>query len=141
MTPLERVTERVNRLGDPNKRGTPLPLLTIAEFFDGNDAVGSIGCNLPGSPSPSIMRELCEKIAARADVKDLRILVTLFDEPDYWPFSDTIFVLTAVEPDVVRSWFPEELAPDEVYVGEFGDKHVEPYDIPPGTHPIGCWWD
>ena len=72
MTPLERVTVCVNLLDDVSSRGTPLPLLTIAEFFDGNDAVGSIGCNLPGSLPPSVMRALCETIAARDDVKGLR---------------------------------------------------------------------
>ena len=48
MTPLERVSARVSRLGDVNKKGTPLPLLTIAEFFDGNETIGSIGCNRQG---------------------------------------------------------------------------------------------
>jgi len=46
MTPLERITERVNRHGDVNDASTPRPLLTLAEFFEGNDVVGSIGCNL-----------------------------------------------------------------------------------------------
>jgi hypothetical protein len=140
MTPLERVTARVNRLGDVNKQGTPLPLLTIAEFFDGNETIGSIGCNLPGSPPASVMRALCESIAARGQVKDLRILVTQFDEPE-WPFSDAIYVMTDAEPEEVLSWFPEELAPDEVFVRLFDDQAFEPCDVPPGTRPIGCWWD
>ncbi|MEI9989575.1 MAG: hypothetical protein WDM86_06020 [Rhizomicrobium sp.] len=140
MTPLERITARVNRLGDVNAPGTPLPLLTIAEFFDGNDNVGSIGANLPGSPPPSVFRALCEAIAARGDVKDLRVLVSQFDEPD-WPFSDAIYVMTAAEPEEVLSWFPKELAPDEVFIRPFDDDAFEPYDVPPGTRPIGCWWD
>lgn len=141
MTPLERVTARVNRLGNLEERGIPLPLLTIPEFFDGNEAVGSIGCNLPGAPPPSVIRALCEKIAARDDVKDVRVLVTQFDEPDRWPFSDAIYVMTAAEPEEVQSWFTEELAPDEVFVRAFDDGAFEPYDIPPGTRPVGCWWD
>ena len=140
MTPLERVTARVNRLGDVNQRGTQLPMLTIAEFFDGNEVSGSIGCNLLGSPPPSVMRALCEKIAARDEVKDVRVVVTQFDDPD-WPFSDTIFVMTTAEPDEVLSWFPDELAPDEVLDRPLDDNAFESYEVPEGTKAILCWWD
>ena len=140
MTPLERVMARVKRVGDVNKPGTPCPLLTIAEFFDGNDDPGSIGCNLLASPPPSVMRAMFEKIAARSDVKDVRIAVTQIDEPD-WPFSDTVFVMTAVEPEEVYSWFPDELAPDEVLVQPFDNFAFEPYEVPAGAKPILCWWD
>ncbi len=37
MKPLERITQRVNRHGDVNDPATPRPLLTLAEFFEGND--------------------------------------------------------------------------------------------------------
>jgi hypothetical protein len=40
MTPLERVTARVSRQGDVNKLSTPRQLLTLEEFFDGNDVGG-----------------------------------------------------------------------------------------------------
>jgi hypothetical protein len=36
MTPLERITERVNRNGDVDNAATPRPLLTLEEFFEGN---------------------------------------------------------------------------------------------------------
>lgn len=41
MTPLERVTRRVSANGDVNDLATPRPLLTLEEFFEGNDASGS----------------------------------------------------------------------------------------------------
>ena len=53
MTPLERITQRVTRLGHPDARGTPTALVTLDEFFTGNTVTGSIGCNLKGSPSPA----------------------------------------------------------------------------------------
>ena len=124
----------------PGEPGVRLPLLSIAEFFDGNDVDGSIGCNLASAPPPSVMRALCERIAARDEVKDLRVLVSQFDDPD-WPFSDAIYVMTAAAPEEVRRWFPDELAPDEVFVRPFNDQAFEPCDVPEGTRPIGCWWD
>jgi hypothetical protein len=50
MNHLQRIIERVNRNGEFYDENTPTPLLTLKEFFDGNDVVGSIGCNLDGQP-------------------------------------------------------------------------------------------
>jgi hypothetical protein len=88
MTPLERITERVTRLGHPDEPGTPTPLLTIDEFFEGNSEVGSIGCNLDSAPAPARFYELFRQIARRSEVKDTRVQITAFDVPE-WPFSDT----------------------------------------------------
>lgn len=101
--------------------------------------VGSIGCDLDGSPTPERFYELFKKMACRPEVKDIRVQITMFDDPD-WPFSDQVYVLRSAAPDEVRTWFPEELMPDEVHVAELGPQ-FEPYAIPAGMRPIGCWWD
>ena len=139
MTYLERVTERVNRLGNPEDPRTPRPLLSIDEFFDGNDVVGSIGCNLDSEPSPGTFYAIFQAIAQRPDVKDIRVQITAFDDPD-WPFSDTVYIMTSATPEEVATWFPEELKPDETWDG-FVDQKYEPYTVPNGTQPIACWWD
>ena len=135
-----RLTERVNRLGDPNDPSTPRPLLTLAEFFDGNDVVGSICCNLNPTPTPAELHALLSRIATRPDVSDVRVQVTMFDEPD-WPFSDTVWVITSADASAVRSWFPEHLAPDDVVTGWQEGVAYEPYPVPTGMRPMGCWWD
>ena len=139
MTPLERISERVRRLGDPDDQSTPRPLLTLDEFFVGNTTVGSIGCNLLSGPTPAQFFTLFKSFAERNDVKDIRIQVTSFDDPD-WPFSDTVYVMTLATADVVASWFPEDLAPDEVQEG-FLDQTYEPYIVPDGCRVVACWWD
>jgi hypothetical protein len=139
VTPIERITERVMRNGRPDTSGTPIPLLSIQEFFEGNEVVGSIGCNLEGAPSPCLFYELFKQFAARPEVKDIRVQITMFDDPE-WPFSDTVFVMTSAGPEEVMSWFPEELKPDEVEIG-FRNGRYEPYDLPQGAQPISCWWD
>src|SRR5262245_15811481 len=98
MTP--RLAERVNRLGDPNDPVTPRPLLTLAEFFDGNDVVGSICCNLSPTPTPAEVYTVLSRIAARPEVSDVRVQVTMFDDPE-WPFSDTVWVITNSDPAAV----------------------------------------
>ncbi len=140
MTPLERITERVSRSGHPDDPTTPRPLLTISEFFEGNETVGSIGCNLPGEPAPSLIREILENIASKPEVKDVRIRISYFDDPD-WPFADTVFVMTTAKPEVVADWFPEHLAPDETWEGFHQDETYEPYTAPEGCKPVACWWD
>jgi hypothetical protein len=110
MTPLERITERVTRLGDPDDPTTPRPLLSLEEFFDGNEVMGSIGCNLPGEPSPAQIRSVLDNLARRPDVKDVRVRITAFDDPE-WPFVDTVFIMTTAKPVEVAEWF--DLAPEE----------------------------
>jgi len=140
MDALERITARVCRLGHPDERGTPTPLLTIEEFFEGNEHVGSIGCNLESEPAPSRFYEMFKRIAARPDVKDIRIQITMFDDPE-WPFSDTVYIMTTSAPEEVAGWIDEDLKPDEVGEGFVSGQQYEPYTVPSGTRVVCCWWD
>lgn len=139
MTPLERITERVCRLGHPDGPDVPRPLVTIDEFFSGNSETGSIGCNLSGEPTPEQFHTIFLDIARRPEVKDVRVQITAFDTPE-WPFSDTVYIMTSASPETVMSWFPPELKPDETWSG-FVDQAYEPYTVPPGVRPVACWWD
>jgi hypothetical protein len=141
MTALERITERVSRLGDPNDPSTPRPLLTLSEFFDGNDVVGSIGCNLMPTPTPAEFHSLLSAIAARPEVGDVRVQVTMFDNPDEWPFSDTVWVITTADATTVASWFEEALAPDAIDMGWPEGIAYEACTVPAGMRPVSCWWD
>ena len=140
MTPLERITERVSRNGDVNDPDTMRPLLTLAEFFEGNEVDGSIGCNLTPTPTPREMYEILKRIAARPDVCDVRVEVTMFDVPE-WPFSDTVWVITSAAPEAVAEWFEETVRPDGCYAGWHARASVEPCNVPAGMHPVSCWWD
>jgi hypothetical protein len=139
MNPLERITERVNRLGDPDDPDTPRPLVSIDEFFSGNTEIGSIGCNLSHAPSPEEFHTLFLAFSQRPDVKDIRVQITMFDVPE-WPFSDTVYIMTTASAEEVATWFPAELRPDETWSG-FLDQAYEPYAVPAGVYPVGCWWD
>jgi hypothetical protein len=138
---LARIAARVSRAGDVNDPATPRPLLTLAEFFDGNDVIGSIGCNLTPVVDPSIMRKALERIAARPEVDEVRVQVSQFDDPESWPFSDTVWVITSVSPETVATWFEPELRPDDCRQGWTEGTSFEPCPIRPGMHPVGCWWD
>jgi len=140
MNPIDRITRRVTRNGHPDKPGTPTPLLSLEEFFEGNEYVGSIGCNIPSTPTPARFFETLKQISKRPDVKDIRVQVTAFDDPS-WPFSDTVYIMTDAPADEVMTWFDEELRPDEAWEGFIATQRYEPYAVPVGTRPVACWWD
>ena len=139
MEPLERITDRVSRNGNVNYPTCPRPLLTLAEFFEGNNVVGSIGCNLTPTPDPSKFYEILSRIAARREVGDIRIQITHFDSE--WPFSDTVWIITNAEPEEVVSWFDESVRPNDCGVGWTKGELFEPCAVPPGMKPVACCWD
>lgn len=140
MTPLERITQRISRNGDINLAATRRPLLSLEEFFDGNNVVGSIWCNCSPQLSPAQAFEVLQRIRTRPDVADVRIEVTMFDDPE-WPFSEMVWVITSASAAEVQSWFPESVAPDEVWIGWRDGVSYESLAVPADMHPVACWWD
>jgi hypothetical protein len=49
--------------------------------------------------------------------------------------------MTSAPPDVVASWFPDDLRPDDIAAGFPQGTAFEPYEMPSGTEPVWCWWD
>jgi hypothetical protein len=128
--------------GNPEDRAVATPLLSLEEFFEGNEDVGSIGCNLEKCPPPSEFYALLKEFRDRPDVSDVRVQITCVDSPgEEWPFSDTVWIITAASEDTVRSWFPDELLPDEVWTGWIDGQKYDDLDISPGHHPVAAWYD
>jgi hypothetical protein len=140
MRALERITKRVYAGGDPNDLATPRPELTLEEFFEGNDHSGSLWCNLSDAPRPREIYAFFKTIRARPNVADVRVEITMFDDPEGWPFSDTVWIVTTESVEVVRSWFDPAFVPDDCGVG-LDARSREPIAIPPKMHAVWCWWD
>lgn len=140
MTPRERLLARI---GDINDFDLPRPMVTVPEFFEGNDDPGSIGYNLPDHPEPAEFHKLLTGMAAMPEVLDIRIEVKDLEDPDGWPATDSIWIVTTAPLDTVRTWFPEHLAPDEwVDHATIGvEEAVEPVPVPPGAHAVCAWYD
>jgi hypothetical protein len=139
--PLEARDKLLARIGDINDFSRPRPLVTLAEFFEGNSDPGSIGYNLPDPPPPQEFYRLLTAIAARPEVRDVRIEVKDLEDPDGWPSTDTIWIFTSAGLDTVRAWFPERLAPDEWDVVDRLDPSVEAYEVPTGSRAVSAWYD
>ncbi|MBK8271164.1 MAG: hypothetical protein IPK83_23760 [Planctomycetes bacterium] len=137
-----KLLKRVNQNGEINNVDTPRPLVTLEEFFEGNNDPGSIGYNLSDSPSPQEFFAMFKQIRARPGVSDVRFEVKDLEDPDGWPATDTIWMITTATRDEVESWIPERIMPDEILedIGPATGKR-EPYVVPPGAHAWGLWWD
>lgn len=140
MNHKKRIFERINQVGDFYAENTPTPLLTLEEFFEGNDIVGSIGCNLEGAPHPSALKSILSKINERPDVHEVFIQITEMDDPD-WPFSDTAWIVTTASENEILEYFPERFAPDDLWEGFNEGQVYETITIPYGYKVLACWWD
>ena len=118
-----------------------LPYVSIEQFFDGNDDLGSILCNLE-LDSLGEIRERLERVRAHPDVYSLLVHVneTMEEDPECWPFSEQVLVITSLnDDDEVADLFGEEFRPDEVW--ELEDAPEELTHADPPRRGVICWWD
>jgi hypothetical protein len=118
----------------------PGPTVSLEDFFEGNDDVGSIGCNLVSHPGIDRFYRTLLEIRSRPDVQDVLVEIRELVDEDSWPFSDTIFVLTSMRGDDLQKLL-SNLQPNEV--GQFPSQSI-PADLPPTAKDmrvLGAWWD
>ena len=124
------------RLG-PDQFGQLIP---IAEFFDGNDDLGSIGCNLDPHPGLAAFREVLTGLLRRPDVEAVYAQISELDPgEESWPFTDTVLVAGKISADDLRSAV-SSLQPDEV--GDSQQFGVSPSIAERHASPVlVVWWD
>jgi hypothetical protein len=135
------LVERIKTLGLPSP-DHPLPLVTLEEFFAGNDDYGSIGCNVTPMLGPQFFFEKLKFIRSQLNVQDVLVEVAEVEEvaPAMWPFSDRIYILTDGTPQDVAHW-TAALRPDAIEEGfANGKPHCAP-KLKPGYKCYGVWWD
>jgi hypothetical protein len=124
------------RLG-PEDYGQVVP---IADFFDGNDDKGSIGCNLSAHPGVGVFRDVLTGLLRRPDVEAIYVQISELDPgEDSWPFTDKVLVAGKISADDLRDAV-ESLQPDEVGDAmEFGASPsiAEQHGVP----VLVVWWD
>ena len=116
-------------------------IVAVERFFDGNDDLGSIGCNLVEHPGVEAFRDALARVARRADVEAVYAQIAELDPgPDSWPFTDTVFVVGTIEAgELARE--VAELEPDEVApAAAFGvpDAITRRHAAAP---VLAVWWD
>lgn len=123
-------------------RHEPLPVVSLEEFFDGNDDYGSIGCNLLENehPGPDGFYAVLKAIRDRPAVQD--ILVEVYEvEDNQWPFSERVYILTSAAQSDVSQWLAS-LHPDDVNEGFEWSRPASTFpSLAPGIKVYTAWWD
>jgi hypothetical protein len=116
-------------------------IVSLENFFTGNDDRGSIGCNL-GKEQPTISKfyEVLRDIRARPEVQDVLVRVCEFDDPSSWPYTDTVYILTSASLDQVQQWMAP-LKPDEIYSEWMYGAPPKAPSLDPTVTPYSVWWD
>jgi hypothetical protein len=115
-------------------------IVPINVFFDGNDDLGSIGCNLLEHPGIEIFQATFARLSARSDVDAIYAQIAELDPGEgSWPFTDTVLVFGTIS-SVELATELSALEPDEVGTAEefgipqsSGQRHASP--------ALVAWWN
>ncbi|MCL2309057.1 MAG: hypothetical protein FWC42_02105 [Proteobacteria bacterium] len=140
MNHLEKLTARIAEQHAAHGEDAEI-VVSLEDFFTGNDDPGSIGCNL-GEEQPSINRfyETFLEIRNRPNVQDMLVRIYSQDDPDEWPFTDTVYILSSATTAEIESWV-SPLLPDEVIPEWMYGKPPEAPELQAGMTPYSVWWD
>lgn len=115
-------------------------VIPITRFFDGNDDLASIGCNIGEHPGISAFRNTFRDLQERGDVEAVYARVAELDPgEDSWPFADTVFIVGTISVNELRDLLTP-LQPDEIGPGE-------QFEIPASIKQqhrspvLAAWWD
>jgi hypothetical protein len=93
-------------------------LVTIGEFFDGNDDLGSISCNLSHHPGLDCFRQLLSNIESRDDVEQVWLQIYDWHESD-WPFTENVLIVGTIPISEIRELAlalqPSEITESQIY--------------------------
>lgn len=115
-------------------------VLSIEEFFEKNESIGSIGPNIfPDPPSPSDFYKILKEIKRMDTTQDVLIRICDIDDEE-WPFSETIYILSSLSADYIEE-IVKKLRPDEVSTGWLNQKPINAPELETNIKVISLWWD
>ncbi|WP_252249480.1 hypothetical protein [Clostridium sp. VAP23] len=118
-----------------------LPIVSLELFFEGNDDIGSIGCNILEHPGTEKIYSILKEVRNKSNVQDVLIEILEYDEgDDVWPFSERVYILTDAEEDEVMKWV-EDLDISGISEGDiYGQSKAAP-KLSDGYRVYSLWWD
>ncbi len=143
---MDARTHLLNRLDDANDPKNARPLVTLEEYFDGNNDHSSIGDVRTRIFSPPEFFAVLRELRERDDVHDIRIELKLPKAADGWPSTDTVWIVTSLSrSDLPRCGlspdFWERFLPDDWLSFPRLDGHMtEPLKIPDGMRAFGFYY-
>jgi len=131
----ENLIERIYELGFTGAADNIIAV-TLDEFFEGNEDLGSLACNLDPHPG---MEALYYHLQRFANDNEAEVLVEIYeldeDDEETWPYAERVYFIGSVErealEDLLDNVFASEIEELEDFVIN-GESHAEVYAI---------WWD
>jgi hypothetical protein len=138
--PPKEFVEKIRALRNFKDFSAPDPIVSLEEFFNGNEDLGSIGCNLTKHPGMGGFYADLKAIRARANVQDVFVAIHELDEETVWPFSECVYILTSARNEEVAKWM-EKLQPIEISEGWLYQRPANAPKLKDGMRVVSCWWD
>jgi hypothetical protein len=115
-------------------------IVSISTFFDGNDDMGSIGCNLLEHPGLGVFHATLAGLLTRPDVRAVYAQITELDPGEgSWPFTDTVLVVGSISTRDLETVL-KPLQPDEV--GPASPDSLSPsLSGAERSSTLVAWWD
>jgi hypothetical protein len=135
----KKLEEKIYAQGYPDAKTAPI--VTLEDFFEGNNDESSIGCNLMEHPGIEKFYDVLLSIRNKDNVQDVLVeIMELEDDEDYWAFSERVYILGSVDESLLGSWI-KDLEPTEIDEGyAFGQPPNAP-SLLPGYKVYSVWWD
>jgi hypothetical protein len=141
MTKRQVLIEKIRRQSDQSDLDTPSPVVSLEDFFEGNQDLGSLGCNLIEHPGTDGFYRVLSDVRSRADVQDVLVeIYEIMEGEDEWPFSERVYILTSASPGDVLVWLAS-LEPSEIEEGWAGQAPPAAPALQAGMRVLAAWWD
>ncbi|MEQ1694619.1 MAG: hypothetical protein ABL901_02160 [Hyphomicrobiaceae bacterium] len=123
------------------RTGDGFLLVSLDDFFVGNDQFGSICPHVIPQPHPSEVFAVFEAIRQNTSVGGVYVMPTQIDRYDEWPFSDTIWIITSLSLAQLEAMIPMNFLPSEWLEGWPTHFKCQERFVPEGMRPIAAWYD
>lgn len=135
----KRLLARIQGLKNP---ASPLPIVTLEQFFEANDYHESIVGSTNSTYHPQTLYSIFKRFREIAGIDDVYVEVKAIGHPDKWPVADTFWVIGTDDPREFRHMWPSEfwdnnLPSDYLTFPRKDGRTTESLEIPAGMVATG----
>ena len=131
------------KIRQQESEGHDNPIVSLDDFFVGNEDAGSIGCNTSPPLTQTDFYQKLKEIHSLASVSEIWVEISDAEEnnpePLTWPFSDRIFIFTSATQEEVAQWL-EPLQVDEMN-SDYINSRLNSIKLEAGMKIYQAWWD
>src|SRR5688500_15349378 len=103
MTDREKLIAKIEAQNPPDE--LPEIVVSLEDFFTGNNDRGSIGANLgPNQPPIAEFYRALREIRAKPEVQDVLVRIYDYDDPTSWPYTDTVYIISSAPLPTIKEW-------------------------------------